>query len=343
MAGTPTTNYNIPTYADTDAPDLSGAYNDAMVIIDTQMKANADAIESASTGNYTGTNPIVVDNEQRTISVSKARSAQVSAGSVTNYGDKGTLSFAGSADIITAVAGMPGDDKDTVVPNCYALTQYVATHGGTEYTGTAPIIVSGSNIAVARPAGMSYSGNTVSSPGTTGVVFRFPGNTSGSGTIRIIDDESNDWSAGDLAYVVPNVMALKGYVEQKMVAAGAAYTGTAPIVVNNGTHTISVNNAENASTVDGTTTYGTPGTVLVAGNVQTLVGAAADAVNSEHVHEAGRTVPNCIAVKAYTEKQVSDTQKADLEGATQQLTVDKLSNLWVNPTTGSVFYKAPTK
>ena len=43
MAGTPTTNYDLPTYADSDAPDLTGAYNAAMTAIDTQMKANADA------------------------------------------------------------------------------------------------------------------------------------------------------------------------------------------------------------------------------------------------------------------------------------------------------------
>lgn len=42
MAGTPTTNYALPTYANTDAPDLTAAYNQAMVKIDTQMKANAD-------------------------------------------------------------------------------------------------------------------------------------------------------------------------------------------------------------------------------------------------------------------------------------------------------------
>lgn len=48
MAGTPTTNYQIPTYADTDAPDLTGAYNDAMSKIDTQMKANADAASAAA-------------------------------------------------------------------------------------------------------------------------------------------------------------------------------------------------------------------------------------------------------------------------------------------------------
>lgn len=48
MAGTPTTNYQLPTYADTDAPDLTGAYNQAMQKIDTQMKANADAASAAS-------------------------------------------------------------------------------------------------------------------------------------------------------------------------------------------------------------------------------------------------------------------------------------------------------
>ena len=48
MAGTPTTNYQLPTYADTDAPDLTGAYNQAMVKIDTQMKVNSDEAASAT-------------------------------------------------------------------------------------------------------------------------------------------------------------------------------------------------------------------------------------------------------------------------------------------------------
>lgn len=49
MAGTPTTHYQLPTYADADAPDLTGAYNQAMGKIDTQMNANKTAI-----GNLTG-------------------------------------------------------------------------------------------------------------------------------------------------------------------------------------------------------------------------------------------------------------------------------------------------
>ena len=48
MAGTPTTNYQLPTYADADAPDLTGAYNKAMEKIDTQMKTNSDEAESAT-------------------------------------------------------------------------------------------------------------------------------------------------------------------------------------------------------------------------------------------------------------------------------------------------------
>ena len=46
MAGTPTTHYQLPTYADTDAPNLTGAYNQAMVKIDTQMNANKTAIDN---------------------------------------------------------------------------------------------------------------------------------------------------------------------------------------------------------------------------------------------------------------------------------------------------------
>ena len=44
MSGTPTTNYQLPTYSANDAPDLMGAYNQAMGKIDTQMKANETAI-----------------------------------------------------------------------------------------------------------------------------------------------------------------------------------------------------------------------------------------------------------------------------------------------------------
>ena len=44
MPGKATTNYQLPTYSANDAPNLTGAYNQAMGKIDTQMKANETAI-----------------------------------------------------------------------------------------------------------------------------------------------------------------------------------------------------------------------------------------------------------------------------------------------------------
>ena len=56
MAGTPTTNYKLPTYAGTDTPDLTGAYNQAMGKIDAQMNTNEAAIKNLTTrvGNLEG-------------------------------------------------------------------------------------------------------------------------------------------------------------------------------------------------------------------------------------------------------------------------------------------------
>lgn len=309
MAGTPTTNYNIPTYADTDAPDLSGAYNDAMGIIDTQLKANADAIESASTGNYTGTNPIVVDNEQRTISVSKARSAQVSQGSVTNYGDKGTLSFAGSADIITAVAGMPGDDKDTVVPNCYAVTQYVAAHGGTAYTAGRGINISGTTISNKQATGVSAA--NIDEVETSGITDDFLGGVRATANnpdvvdrLAAIDDAEHGYTGA----AVPTVKALKGYVEQKMAAAGAAYTGTAPVVVDNGSKTISVSDA----------------TASAKGVVQL---------------STGNSVTSSTAVLTET-AMINELKTIRNNMATQAVDVQTLAGkLFIDTDTGLVFYK----
>ena len=46
MAGTPTPNYSFPTYAETDVPDLAGAYNQAVNAIDAKIKEVADTIPS---------------------------------------------------------------------------------------------------------------------------------------------------------------------------------------------------------------------------------------------------------------------------------------------------------
>lgn len=70
MAGTPTTNYRLPTYADTDAPDLTGAYNQAMEKIDTQMKTNSD--EAASATSAAGTAKSTANSALETANGNKA-------------------------------------------------------------------------------------------------------------------------------------------------------------------------------------------------------------------------------------------------------------------------------
>ena len=77
MAGTPTTNYQLPTYADTDAPDLTGAYNQAMEKIDTQMKANSDEAmdalgEAASATSAAGTAKSTADSALEKANVNEA-------------------------------------------------------------------------------------------------------------------------------------------------------------------------------------------------------------------------------------------------------------------------------
>lgn len=36
--------YNLPLYTETDAPDLTGAYNQAMGLVDAQIKTLSDAV-----------------------------------------------------------------------------------------------------------------------------------------------------------------------------------------------------------------------------------------------------------------------------------------------------------
>lgn len=72
MAGTPTTNYALPTYADADAPDLTGAYNSAMTKIDAQMKKNADVAASASSAASTASSTASTAKSAADSALSKA-------------------------------------------------------------------------------------------------------------------------------------------------------------------------------------------------------------------------------------------------------------------------------
>ena len=64
MAGTPTTNYSFPTYAEEDPPNLAGAYNTAMTSIDSTIKTLADRVTSIegqlASGDFTGTAALTV-------------------------------------------------------------------------------------------------------------------------------------------------------------------------------------------------------------------------------------------------------------------------------------------
>lgn len=368
MAGTPTTNYKIPTYADTDAPDLSGAYNDAMGIIDTQLKANADAIKSASTGNYEGTAPIVVNNEERTISVTSS----VPQGS----GSAGPLG-------VTRVTGIGSDwsaatATENIVPNRKAVADYVAAHGGTSYTAGTGISISGTTISNTGAGFVQVSDGTVNKAAIGGV-YRCV--NAADVDVIAADAVSSSATSTQSTQTVASVGALKAYVESKMAAAGAAYTGTAPVVVDNGNHTIRVTrNAQiDSDNIDDFIAAARNKRDASLTPVFSISTAAAyqkilDNNNEEHDWVAGWTAPTCTVVDGAIRRATPDastsvkglvqlsTSPASADStmavtgsgvvrllgdrktnATTNVTVDMLKNLYVDTTTGVVYYKAPTE
>lgn len=111
MAGTPTTNYQLPTYADTDAPDLTGAYNQAMKKIDAQMKANSDKAASATSA--AGTAKSAADSALATATGNKAeiaklagRVAGLEGGAFTPQGDDATLTVQQLSEAKVTKAGI---------------------------------------------------------------------------------------------------------------------------------------------------------------------------------------------------------------------------------------------
>lgn len=275
MAGTPTTNYNIPTYADTDAPDLSGAYNDAMGIIDTQLKANADAIESASTGNYTGTAPITVNNEDRTISVANAAVSSDGAGST-----PGTVTVTGKASAINT--GVALDSK--VVPNARAVADYVAAHGGTTYTAGEGIIISDRVISVGASGYVDATDGTPTATSIGGVYRCTEANA-----VDVIANDASSSSSPTMMQsrqTVPTVLCLKDYVTSRTPDASTSAKGLVQL-------TTSPASADSTMAVTGS------GVVRLLGDRKT--------------------------------------------NATTNVTVDMLKNLYVDTSTGVVYYKAPSE
>lgn len=111
MAGTPTTNYQIPTYADSDAPDLTGAYNAAMTKIDAQMKSNADAASSAQstaeTANTSANSALSkATTNERAISTLTGRVDALEGGSFAPSDDDATLTVQQLSEAKVTSAGI---------------------------------------------------------------------------------------------------------------------------------------------------------------------------------------------------------------------------------------------
>lgn len=248
MAGTPTPNYNFPTYAETDVPDLAGAYNQAVNAIDAKIKEVADTIPS-----------------------------------------------------------------DVDVPDANSTTKGIAK---------------------------LYDSTTV-----------------GSGT----QDDGG---------ITPK--AVKDYVDAKIPAEQQAYTGTAPIVVDNGSHAISVSDTHGWGYSSGEYTPGAPGTVVGVntdafnnymstgtnpedgwgGFAVPSVGAVRGAIISR-TPDASTTAKGLVRLttspdSADSTMAVTGSGVVRLLGdrkvnATTNVTVDMLKNLYVDTVTGVVYYKAPTE
>lgn len=114
MAGTPTTNYALPTYADADAPDLTGAYNSAMTKIDTQMKKNADVAASASSAASAASSTASTAKSTADSALSKATSNKGSISALTARVDGlESGSFSPAADDATLTVSQLSSAKVT--------------------------------------------------------------------------------------------------------------------------------------------------------------------------------------------------------------------------------------
>ena len=111
MTGKSTTNYQLPTYADTDAPDLTGAYNQAMDKIDTQMKTNSDeaasATSEAGTAKSTANSALETANGNKAeITALKGRVANLEGGSFKPQDNDATLTVQQLSEAKVTKAGI---------------------------------------------------------------------------------------------------------------------------------------------------------------------------------------------------------------------------------------------
>lgn len=331
MAGTPTPNYQFPTYAETDTPNLAGAYNQAVNAIDAKIKEVADSIPSDVN---------VPDATSTTKGIAKLYdSANVGAGDQ----DDGGITPKAVDDKI-------GD----------SLTGYAP-----KFTAAAPITYSGNQI------GIRYS-----NPAADGA-------QNGYGAVQVTGKQSDVAEADSLTTAtVPNVKAVKDYVDAKVPTEQQAYTGTAPIVVDNEAKTVSVQTCGiTRYDAEGGFTLGNAGVVpygrMVAVEAYNAMLADTDAANRT---EATGSVPSAYLMSQAI-KQATPDASTSVKGlvqltntfiasnssnaatpkcvnralaaitssweslqtaATTPLTTEMLANLYVTPS-GMVVYKAPTE
>ena len=254
MAGTPTPNYNFPTYAETDVPDLAGAYNQAVNAIDAKIKEVADTIPS---------DVDVPDANSTTKGIAKLYDS-------TTVGD-GT------------------QDDGGITPK--AVKDYVDAKVPTEqqtYTGTAPIVVNNRThaISVSDTRGWGYSSSEYT-PGTPGTVVGV--NTDAFNNYMSTGTDPEDGWGG---FAVPSVGAVRGAIISRTPDASTSAKGLVQFAA--------------AYSGANTTQAATGGTIAEA--LSLFLNNWADIANA----------------------------------ATTPLTTEMLANLYVTPS-GIVVYKAPTE
>lgn len=343
MAGTPTPNYNFPTYAETDVPDLAGAYNQAVNAIDAKIKEVADTIPS---------DVDVPDANSMTKGIAKLYDS-ASIGDSTQE-DGGVTPAALKAAVEGAGVDVSGKaDK---------------------FTATAPITYSENKI------GIRYSNPSAD------------GSQNGYGAVQVTGKQLDVANADSLTTAtVPNVKAVKDYVDAKVPVEQQAYTGTAPIAVDAGQRKISIDGARYLTPTivndfvsalhdngDAYLNYG--GASLPVVDRAEAVATIKTANTAENNWPAARTVPtlgamdNAIAtatpdattavkglVRLAATYSGGNTAQAATGGtiaeafslflnnwpdiataATTKLTTEMLANLYVTPS-GIVVYKAPSE
>ena len=331
MAGTPTPNYKFPTYAETDVPDLAGAYNQAVNAIDAKIKEVADTIPSgADVPDATSTtkgiaklydSTTVEGGDQDDGGITPKAVDDKIGGSLTGYAPKFTatapvtynenkigVSPAGlnadgtsnGAGIVT-VTGKQGDIAASVspesitVPNCKAVKDYVDAKVPTEqqaYTGTAPIVID----AGSRAISISSAGAT-SYDAESGFTVGSAGAVQ-NGTITSMPVYNAIWADTDAA------------------GRNAAMSG---LMTAYATH-------EAIAAATPTATTAVKGLVQLTNNID---------FTDNSMATTGRAVSNAI-------NSVLDVWRAMQNKATTHLTTEMLANLYVTPS-GMVVYKAPSE